>query len=121
MDAEGLTDALNDPNRLELNGRLQHEVAALALRHSGVNHDLAGSIEDFLESHEVIAGDSQENEVGMTTGFSGEAAIAAHRDITFSLMTMGQDTKVAEADRKAADVVLTSLHGQRPPAGHDQR
>lgn len=116
MEADKFIKAQNDPNRLELKGRLQHEIAAQALRHSGVNHDLAGSIEDFMDTHQRFTDDADDEAMGMTTGYSGEAADEARRDITFGLMTMGQDPKVPETDRQAAGVVLEQIHARQPQA-----
>jgi hypothetical protein len=107
-----------DPNRFVLKGRLQHEIAAEALRGTGVNPELAESIEVSLARHERIFGtDDLKGLVGLTTTYSGEAPEPARRDITFGLMIASQDESLPPEVREGADALIEAQ--QSSPNSHD--
>src|ERR1700719_701682 len=97
-----LFESANGPNAFALEGRLQHDIALGALRHTGVHPDSADAIERSINSFDFISDGNRETPLGMNTRFTPDLADEARTAISDSLEVQAGDPIALEEDRVAA-------------------
>lgn len=107
-------EAINNPILFRLKGKLQHEIAVKALRHTGANPVLADSLDDNVRKHAYIFQDFDEDAaakfgLGLETTFLEQSETNAQGDILYGLAAMAGSPDVSGPDRQAAAFLLETL------------